>query len=131
MATNKAKRVSKKRTVKKAPAKRATKKVAKKVAKTTAKKAPAKKAVRAKIDETRKLKATKGQEHHFYNGFPRGQAYAILVKAPKQTMKVSTFLDKVEKLAKVKSRKQARGIVQKLVGKPGDDGTTGAVAHYA
>lgn len=74
------------------------------------------------IDESRKIKAYANQDHHFYKGFPRGEAYAILAKAKARTMNVSTFLDKVEALPKVKNRAQARGIVQKLVGKPDDAG---------
>jgi hypothetical protein len=86
---------------------------------------------RKSVDESRKIKANKGQEGHFYKGFPRGEAYGILLKAPKQTMVVKTFLDKIEKLPKVKDRKQARGIVAKMVNKPGDDGQrNGQVARY-
>ena len=91
-------------------------------AKTSSKKAPAKakKAKASAIDESRKIKAYAGQEEHFYAGFPRGEAYAILVKAKNRTMTVKQFMDKIEKLPKVKNRKQAAGIVQKLVGKPNE-----------
>ena len=90
-----------------------------------------KKAAKKGLDETRKIKAIAGNENHFYKGFPRGLAYALLLKAPKKTLLVSTFLAKVEKLAGVKSKKQARGIVTKMINKPGDDGIrNGQVAHY-
>lgn len=102
-----------------------TKKVTK-----NAKKVPAKKAKLAVV-ETRKIKGKPGQESHFYKGFPRALAYALLLKAPKRTLKVSTFLDKIEKLPGVKSRAQARGIVQKILNKPGDDGVrNGQIAVY-
>lgn len=105
-----------------------TKRASTKKAKVTKKKAKAEK--RTSIDESRKIKAYAGQEHHFYKGFPRGEAYEILTKARNRTMVVSTFLDKIEKLPKVKNRAQARGIVQKLVGKPGDTGEKGTVARF-
>jgi len=99
--------------------------MAKKATKTATKKA------RVSIDETRKIKAMKGQEGHFYKGFPRRLAYELLVKAKAQTMIVKTFLDKIEKLPGVKDRAQARGIVAKMVNKPGDDGVrNGQVAHF-
>lgn len=83
------------------------------------------------VDETRKIKATPGQEGHFYKGFPRGLAYAILCKARGRTMVVKTFLDKIQNLSAVKNRNQARGIVAKMVNKPGTDGQrNGQVAHY-
>ncbi len=83
------------------------------------------------LDEKRKIKAVAGQEEHFYKGFPRRLAYELLCKAKARTMIVSTFLDKVEKLDGVKTRKQARGIVTKMINKPGADGIrNGQVAHY-
>ena len=91
----------------------------------------AEKKARVSIDESRKIKATKGQEGHFYKGFPRRLAYELLVKAKGQTMIVKTFLDKIETFKGVKDRKQARGIVAKMVNKPGDDGQrNGQVAHF-
>jgi len=92
--------------------------------------AKTKKAAAPKIDESKKIRAYKGQEHHFYAGFPRGEAYEILVSAKNSTMVVKAFADKVEKLPKVKNRKQAMGIIQKLVGKPGDTGEKGAVCRF-
>ncbi len=80
-----------------------------------------KSAKKAKVD-SRKIRALPGQENHFYKGFPRWSAFELLLKAPKKTMKVATFLAKVEKLESVKSAKQAKGILQKIVKKPGDDG---------
>ena len=113
MATRK-KTSTKKTSTKKAPAKKVAKKAAKKA-----------------LDETRKIKAVAGQESHFYKGFPRGLAYALLLKAPKRTMVVANFISKIEKLDGVKSRKQARGIVSKMIDKPGDDGQkNGQIAHY-
>ena len=103
-------------------------------AKTTTKPATTKAAATVKktpLDETRKIKAVAGQEGHFYKGFPRGVAYALLCKAKGRTMIVKTFLDKVEKIDKVKSRAQARGIVQKMVNKPGTDGIrNGQIANF-
>lgn len=69
------------------------------------------------LDLTRKIKAVPGQDEHFYQSFPRYAAYCVLVKAPKRTMTVGTFLKKIEALPKVANRKQAMGIVQKLVDK--------------
>ncbi len=93
------------------------------------------KAIKAKtkksLDETRKIKAVPGQEGHFYKGFPRGLAYEILCKSAKRTLIVSTFLDKIEKLKGVKNRGQARGIVQKMINKPGTDGQrNGQIANF-
>ena len=87
--------------------------------KAAAKKAAAKKAAakRSVLDTTRKIKAVPGQDEHFYKSFPRYAAYQLLLKAPKHTLVVKTFLDKIEKLPKVRDRKQAVGIVQKLVDK--------------
>ena len=114
---------TKKKTSRKASAKKASRK------KASAKKASAK-VERVSINDTRKIKAYAGQEHHFYNGFPRGEAYAILRDAPKGTMVVSEFVKKVTSLPKVKTEKQALGIVQKLIGKPGDTGDKGAVCRF-
>ena len=81
--------------------------------------------------EGRKVKANAGQENHFYKTFPRFSAFELLLKAPKRTLKVSTWLDKIESLDNVRDRKQARGIVAKIVNKPGDDGNrNGQVAHF-
>jgi len=82
------------------------------------------------VDESRKIKAFAGNESHFYKGFPRQLAYQILLAAPKKTMPVGKFLDSIEALKSVKSRGQARGIVQKLVGKPSDDGTLGTICTF-
>ena len=100
-----------------------------KTKKVTTKKPAAKKAT-AKIDESRKIRGYKGQDHHFYKGFPRGEAYEILVSAKNSTMLVKTFLDKIEKLPKVTNRKQAQGIVQKLIGKPNDAGEINTIAKF-
>jgi len=117
MATNKARKTSAKTT-----------KTAKAKAKAKVK-APVQK--KAKLDETRKIKAVAGQENHFYKGFPRRLAYELLCKARARTMIVSTFLDKIEKLEGVKTRKQARGIVAKMINKPGTDGQrNGQIANY-
>ena len=103
-----------------------------KVAKAKVDKKVAKVAKKAALVESKKITAVPGQEGHFYKGFPRGLAYAVLTKARNRTMKVSTFLDKIEKLKGVKSRKQARGIVSKMLDKPGKDGRhNGQIAHYA
>jgi len=91
-------------------------------AKNKAKTTPKAKGKAKATKSTQKIRALKGQENHFYKGFPRWAAFELLLAAKKQTMLVSTFLDKVEALDNVKSRKQAKGIVQKLVKKPGDDG---------
>jgi hypothetical protein len=104
-----------------------SKKTTKKVA---AKKVAAKKVAAKTIDPAKKIKAYAGQEHHFYKGFPRGEAYGILVSAKNRTMPVGEFLDKIEALPKVKSRAQANGILQKLVIKPGDTGEKGAVCRF-
>ena len=89
------------------------------------------KAKKAAAPSTQKIRAMKGQENHFYKTFPRYAAFELLLAAKKQTMLVSTFLDKVEALDNVKSRKQAKGIVQKLVKKPGDDGNrNGQIAVF-
>lgn len=85
----------------------------------------------AKVDESKKIKGTPGQGNHFYKGFPRALAYDILIKARSHTLSVSKFLDKIEKLPGVKSRKQATGIVAKMVNKPGQDGQrNGQIAHF-
>ena len=103
--------------------------------KASAKKASAKKAS-AKLDESRKIKAYVGQDEHFYtnkatgNLYPRGQAYQLLLKAKGRTMTVKAFLDKVESLPEVASRTQARGIVQKLVGKPNEAANKGRVCTF-
>lgn len=98
-------------------------------ASTTSKAAKAK--TTKKLDETRSIKAVPGNESHFYKGFPRGLAYAVLLKARNRTLKVSTFLDKIEKLDGVKSRKQARGIVTKMVDKPDSSGNhIHSIANY-
>jgi hypothetical protein len=107
-----------------AKAPKAAAKAPKAAAKTAAAEAP-------KLDETRQIKAVPGQEGHFYKGFPRMLAYQLLLAAPKRTMPIVKFLDEVVKLPGVKSRNQARGIAQKLVTKPGDDGVcNGQIAHY-
>ncbi len=99
--------------------------------KKVASKKVAKKAKRKSVDETRSIKASPGNESHFYKGFPRALAYALLVKAPKRTLKVAKFLDKIEKLKGVKNRAAAKGIVAKILNKPGDDGVrNGAIARY-
>ncbi len=104
-----------------------TRKSNKPVAKKTVKKAKAKKG----LDETRSIRATAGNESHFYKGFPRALAYGILVKANKRTLKVSTFLTKIEKLKGVKDRKAAKGIVAKILNKPDSDGNrNGSIARY-
>lgn len=72
---------------------------------------------KSKVDENRSIKGYAGLDEHFYEKFPRYHAYQLLIKARNRTMKVSTFLDKIEQLDGVKSRNQARGIVQKLVDK--------------
>jgi hypothetical protein len=95
--------------------KQSAKKGSAKVTKQSAKKASAKKA--SSLDLTRKIKAVAGQDEHFYKTFPRYAAYCLLVKSPKRTMTVGTFLKKIEALPKVANRKQAMGIVQKLVDK--------------
>jgi len=112
-------------------AKTAKAKTTRKSTKTAKPKAAAKVQKKAKLDETRKIKAVAGQEEHFYKGFPRRLAYELLCKASKRTLKVSTFLDKIEKLEGVKTRKQARGIVTKMVNKPGSDGIRNhQIANY-
>ena len=89
------------------------------------------KAKRKSLDETRSIKATAGNENHFYKGFPRALAYAILVKAKNRTLKVSTFLDKIEKLKDVKNRNAAKGIVAKILNKPDSAGErNGSIARY-
>ena len=93
--------------------KRPSKTVSAKVAKPSAKKAKAS----AKVDPSKSIKGFPGQDEHFYKKFPRYAAYTILCSAPKRTMKVKAFLDKLEKLDGVANRKQAMGIVQKLVDK--------------
>ena len=100
---------SKKASSKKAPRKASAKKAA---AKTSAKKESA-----TRIDVNRIIKGVPGQDEHFYKKFPRYAAYQTLINAPKRQMKVGTFLEKIEKLEGVKNRKQAVGIVQKLVDK--------------
>ena len=100
----------------------ATKKKASKK-KASAKKTPArKKAARPgrkkgsyKLGDT--ITAVKGQDEHFYKGFPRYEAYQLLCNAKNGSMKTDTFLEKVEKLPKVKSRVQALGILTKLIDK--------------
>ena len=113
---------------KRAPAKRkVSKKAAAKKAPASAKKVSAKtKAVakKAKLDETRKIQAAAGMDEHFYKKFPRYAAYQLLLKAKNRTMVVKAFLDKIEKLDGVKTRKQAQGIVQKLVDKKRHVGST-------
>jgi len=99
-----------------------SKKVSKKVVK---------KAKRKSIDESRSIRGFAGNESHFYKGFPRALAYAILIKAKNRTLNVAKFLDKIEKLEGVKNRAAARGIVAKLVDKPGDDGRkTNSIAKF-
>ena len=83
------------------------------------------------VDESRSIKGTPGNEERFYKGFPRALAYAILLRAKGRTLKVSTFLDKIEKLKGVKNRNAARGIVAKIVNKPGADGVRNqSIARY-
>jgi len=74
------------------------------------------------VSESRKIKAFPGNEKRFYKGFPRGKAYALLLKSPSKTLVVGKFLDKIEKLDGVKNRSAAKGIVAKLLGKPDGDG---------
>ncbi len=112
-------------------------KVTKKTAsKTVSKKTVSKKTVSKKVstvakNEKRKIRGTAGNGNHFYNGTPRKLAYEILVKAPKRTLVVKTFLDKIEKLAGVKDRKAARGIVAKILNKPDATGNrNGSIARY-
>jgi hypothetical protein len=89
-------------------------------AKAAPKKASAKKAAKVRkssLDLTRVIKGVPGQDEHFYKKFPRYAAYQMLLKAKGRQMKVGTFLTKIEKLDDVQNRKQAMGIVQKLVDK--------------
>jgi len=95
--------------------------------KATPRKAPVKaKATQAKVsaDDNRKIKGSPGMDEFFYPKFPRFAAYQILVKAKNRTLKVSTFIKKVEALPDVKTHKQALGIVQKLVDKKRHCGST-------
>ncbi len=119
---------TRKKTARKASTKKASTK------KASTKKVTAKRT--STVDESRKIKAYAGQEEHFYTNkktgklYPRGQAYEILSSAKNRTMSVGTFLDRLEKLPEVKSRAQARGIVQKLIGKPNEAADKGRVCSY-
>jgi len=70
------------------------------------------------------IQAIKGQDEHFYKGFPRYAAYQLLLKQPKQTMTVANFKAKVQKLKGVETIAQANGILQKLVDKKRHVGST-------
>jgi hypothetical protein len=97
--------------------------------------AKAKVAKKVSLDESRKIKAYANQDHHFYVNkatgkfYPRGQAYEILAKAKGRQMVVGTFLKKIQSATGV-TEPQARGIVQKLVGKPDDSGNPKNVCRF-
>jgi len=103
--------------------KMATKKTTKKKAaskkKTTAGKKPAAKPGRKAggFQCGENLVAVKGMEDKFYQKFPRFAAYQLLLKKGVKGMKTSAFVDAVEKLADVKTRGQALGILTKLLKK--------------
>lgn len=107
VATKK-KRVTKKASKKKVSKKKVSKKVSRK--KGTR---PGRKKGAFKLGD--KITAVKGQDEHFYKGFPRYAAYELLCK--KGSMQTDKFVDEVEKLEGVKSRTQALGILTKLVDK--------------
>lgn len=116
MATKK-KRVTKKASKKKASKRKVSKKASKKkVSKKVSRKKgtrPGRKKGAFKLGD--KITAVKGQDEHFYKGFPRYAAYELLCK--KGSMPTDKFVDEVEKLEGVKSRTQALGILTKLVDK--------------
>lgn len=85
------------------------------VKKRSAKKASAKR--KSTLDPTKTIKGFPGLDEHFYPKFPRFDAYRILISAPKKQMQIGKFLDKIEALPNVANRKQAMGIVQKLLTK--------------
>ncbi len=110
------KKVSKKGAAKKAVTKKSVKKtVTKKV---------------SKENDARKIRGFAGNENHFYKGFPRALAYAILIKAKNRTLTVGDFRKKILALSAVKNVATANGIINKLVGKPSDDGTLGTIARF-
>lgn len=75
------------------------------------------KARKSSLDVTKVIKGVPGLEEHFYKKFPRYAAYKMLVGAKNRTLKIGAFLTRIEKLDGVANRKQAMGIVQKLLTK--------------
>lgn len=124
---------SSKKTVRKNSRKKTTKAIKKSVKSTKRAVAVSKKVASKKSDkknDARKIRGFAGNENHFYKGFPRALAYAILIKANNRTLTVGDFRKKILKLSAVKNVAAANGIINKLVGKPSDNGTLGTIAVF-